>query len=863
MEQQSKIASDRLYQFKKTYGKNDLENVRQISFAYGALLIEIVRRKEYAKVLMKNSNLLADVLAGYRLDEEKRRDKFRREVTKLLPFQLLGFDRASPQSEITLNGMSSSELDKTVLDKNDVTEFISLLETVYFQSTPHATSSARRTSSFLASSTSASSPTHRRTSSGSPGKITGSRFTVGRNNSTDENLLAFLNTMFKQMTDMRLDFLKTIETNFFTANTIDPSRIKEVLEKDDEPRSTKPPVMMNKPRSPKITEESFINRSSPPIRQQLLQKSPLSRSNSTDSSTFSVVEDDKILIAATIAENNELKSKLEALREDTSVGKQIQTKQELEITELRETVKNLEREKEDFEAHIQNLDHLVDTERQTFEQNRQSFLNELKNKDKSADFRIASAEEDYQSKINDLQYAIEEERRMKKNLEIEHASELNTLQIEHTSEIEKLRSLLAQEKQKTQDAYNENWESKHRMEQLEENLASVKYKLETERMDYEENLGQLQAEIDDKTKATDEIKLLQQQMKTMVKRAQDDWESKNTELNDMKVEQEAVESEIKDLLYRFRQETSSGELNLKTDIRNFRESLEEFTKRYDEIQYNFEAVSQELADLSEAYKNVIEVNNEWRSIASHMAERLEEFRKNIVYELILKLQLPMDPNDLSTLSRNLTPSDDDTAIWSQTLQLSSAISTQKFVLSVLEHIKHQHEHSHTYKLQYKNLKDKYRKIASSASEKISFRNFKVGDVALFLPTRNSTGKPWAAFNIGAPHYFLQGTDNILSDMESREWIVARIVTLEEHIVAEGMANPYGLAADLKYYELTVENWRLNRHQGGKSKKRLVEPPQDSGLASLGSPSSVIPPLRRPSLNSTISSTNNIVHSYAK
>lgn len=227
----------------------------------------------------------------------------------------------------------------------------------------------------------------------------------------------------------------------------------------------------------------------------------------------------------------------------------------------------------------------------------------MKNKDKSADFRIASAEEDYQSKvtsnlyepylntnnftmqINDLQYAIEEERRMKKNLEIEHASELNTLQIEHTSEIEKLRSLLAQEKQKTQDAYNENWESKHRMEQLEENLASVKYKLETERMEYEENLGQLQAEIDDKTKATDEIKLLQQQMKTMVKRAQDDWESKNTELNDMKVEQEAVESEIKDLLYRFRQETSSGELNLKTDIRNFRESLEEFTKRYDEIQY--------------------------------------------------------------------------------------------------------------------------------------------------------------------------------------------------------------------------------------------------------------------------------------
>lgn len=174
---------------------------------------------------------------------------------------------------------------------------------------------------------------------------------------------------------------------------------------------------------------------------------------------------------------------------------------------------------------------------------------------------------------------------MKKNLEIEHASELNTLQVEHKSEIDKLNALLEQEKQKTQDAYNENWELKHRMEQLEENLASVKYKLETERMEYEENLGQLQAEIDDKTKATDEIKLLQQQTRIMVKRAQDDWESKNTELANIKVEQEELESEIKDLLYRFRQETSTGEMNLKTDIRNFRESLEEFTKRHDEVQY--------------------------------------------------------------------------------------------------------------------------------------------------------------------------------------------------------------------------------------------------------------------------------------
>ena len=33
-----------------------------------------------------------------------------------------------------------------------------------------------------------------------------------------------------------------------------------------------------------------------------------------------------------------------------------------------------------------------------------------------------------------------------------------------------------------------------------------------------------------------------------------------------------------------------------------------------------------------------------------------------------------------------------------------------------------------------------------AKGKISFRNFTKGDLALFLPTRNSVTKPWAAFN---------------------------------------------------------------------------------------------------------------------
>jgi autophagy-related protein 11 len=92
-----------------------------------------------------------------------------------------------------------------------------------------------------------------------------------------------------------------------------------------------------------------------------------------------------------------------------------------------------------------------------------------------------------------------------------------------------------------------------------------------------------------------------------------------------------------------------------------------------------------------------------------------------------------------------------------------------------------------------------------AKGKISFRNFAKGDLALFLPTRNSVSKPWAAFNgnslfrvlsiflntdfrdfsfiaVSFPHYFLQATGHLAEQLKTREWIVARITSITERVV---------------------------------------------------------------------------------
>lgn len=92
--------------------------------------------------------------------------------------------------------------------------------------------------------------------------------------------------------------------------------------------------------------------------------------------------------------------------------------------------------------------------------------------------------------------------------------------------------------------------------------------------------------------------------------------------------------------------------------------------------------------------------------------------------------------------------------------------------------------------------------------KISFRNFAQGDLALFLPTRNSPSRPWAAFNVSFPHYFLQVTGHLAEQLKTREWIIARITSILERVAEpnDPESNPYGLGDNVKYYMLQVEDW---------------------------------------------------------
>ncbi|KAK5260769.1 oligomeric, coiled-coil, peripheral membrane protein [Exophiala xenobiotica] len=77
-------------------------------------------------------------------------------------------------------------------------------------------------------------------------------------------------------------------------------------------------------------------------------------------------------------------------------------------------------------------------------------------------------------------------------------------------------------------------------------------------------------------------------------------------------------------------------------------------------------------------------------------------------------------------------------------------------------------------------RERTHRIQAEAHDKIAYRSFKEGDLALFLPTRNQATRPWAAFNVGAPHYFLREQD--VHKLQARDWLLARITKIEERMV---------------------------------------------------------------------------------
>lgn len=110
----------------------------------------------------------------------------------------------------------------------------------------------------------------------------------------------------------------------------------------------------------------------------------------------------------------------------------------------------------------------------------------------------------------------------------------------------------------------------------------------------------------------------------------------------------------------------------------------------------------------------------------------------------------------------------------------NSFDTDAFSEAIIKRIKDAEHTARKYFKDARAYRDKYRRVQTEAHEKITVRGFKEGDLALFLPTRNHATKPWAAFNVGSPHYFLREQE--VHRLHGKDWILARINKVEPRVV---------------------------------------------------------------------------------
>ncbi|KAL6868616.1 autophagy-related protein 11 domain-containing protein [Trichoderma novae-zelandiae] len=146
-----------------------------------------------------------------------------------------------------------------------------------------------------------------------------------------------------------------------------------------------------------------------------------------------------------------------------------------------------------------------------------------------------------------------------------------------------------------------------------------------------------------------------------------------------------------------------------------------------------------------------------------------------------------------------------------------AFDTDLFSDTIYHRVKEAEHKARKWQREARSYRDRAHSLQKDSQNKIAFRNFKEGDLALFLPTRNQQAGAWAAFNVGFPHYFLREQDG--HRLRHREWLVARISKIQERVVDlskslqpsnetdsndEEHDNPFQLSDGLRWYLIDAQ-----------------------------------------------------------
>ncbi|WWD08012.1 hypothetical protein V865_006122 [Kwoniella europaea PYCC6329] len=98
-----------------------LHRLRQLPFAYATVVAEVVRRKEYSRLLLKWTLRLSEALSRFTSTEKTRREQVQAEMISQLPFGVVGLDENGPRVDISVitgaEGLSGVKFGQEEIEK--------------------------------------------------------------------------------------------------------------------------------------------------------------------------------------------------------------------------------------------------------------------------------------------------------------------------------------------------------------------------------------------------------------------------------------------------------------------------------------------------------------------------------------------------------------------------------------------------------------------------------------------------------------------------------------------------------------------------------------------------------------------------
>ncbi|GAC99222.1 hypothetical protein PHSY_006822 [Pseudozyma hubeiensis SY62] len=782
----------------KLDGFKHLHRLKNMLWAYGATVVEVVRRREFAKHFLGKSQSLAELMAKVSASEWKRRQFYRSDVSSLLPWEVKGMDDKPPSLEITTPRVSSEAM--ADLGLADLQSLYELLDQV-----------DQRLREESDGTDSAASPIPEV-------KMALQALAAALQDLDDE----FIHLVNNQLLNQR-DEEEASDEDAHESGSDTSIRARQRLRRRQ--RLTASIAAANDQELTQLRQELAEARSSNEQAERALKADHATRMSGLRSEVETLkrqVESGKADVAKLEAEKRESEGRIDTLRADLELERERRLNMVDEVNQLRRDLEQSHRvEAEAKQEAVEEADRVAELEAQAHELHLE--LEEAKSARIDASNRIEallSEGSSFEGELRTAQARIDE---LTEQLSNAHAEAAKAR--EAAAEVEAVK---------------------------ERQIRSYRAEADGDRAILEEKVRALKADLDAKAK------LLEKQA-TIATRAE----------QSRVPDREAIEL-------------------LRGQLRAADVAHEEIVKEMDH--------AKGLADEAEAARREVEASRQLllertRGLlakASLLRKAVREMPKHTSSRQASSSDAaqPTDKNGTNAASSAALPSSSGAAIAAQraiaastgSLSVSELSESQRqaaldafdteadraSVETTLEALR-AFDVSEMYdevkgKLDtlnvvvrkwqkaWKSANDKATKANHAAREKIAFKNFQVGDLALFLPTRSSnlTSKPWAAFNISFPHFFLNAQGPLADHLRTKEWIVARITSINNKVVPtadkteagaagkqEEDANPFRLPEGVRFFMLDVETYG-----GHSSAPPALRSRKSSSAAMVGGQSSV-------------------------